>query len=94
MDPRVVKPGESTDGNPASPGPERDDRFRILVESIKDYAIFLLDANGRVLTWNAGAEIIKGYDRTEIVGQHIEIFYTPEDRERGHPAFLINKAIH
>ncbi len=53
-------------------------RFRLLVESVKDYAIFMLDPDGRVLTWNAGAELIKGYSASEIIGQHFSVFYPPE----------------
>ena len=64
---------------------EDNDRFRLLVESITDYAIFMLDANGRVATWNAGAERIKLYSAQEIIGQHFSRFYLPEDRASGLP---------
>ena len=57
---------------------QSEERFRTLVESIKDYAIFMLDPDGRVLTWNAGAELIKGYSAAEIIGQHFSRFYPPE----------------
>jgi PAS domain S-box-containing protein len=58
-------------------------RFRLLVESVKDYAIFILDPIGRVSTWNAGAERIKGYRAGEIIGQHFSVFYPAEsDPER------------
>ncbi len=60
-----------------------DQTFRILVESIEDYAIFLLDPDGVVQSWNAGARRIKGYDSDEIVGRHFSIFYSPEDRAAG-----------
>jgi PAS domain S-box-containing protein len=53
-------------------------RFRLMVESVKDYAIFMLDADGYVRTWNVGAERIKGYRAEEIVGKHFSIFYPPE----------------
>ncbi len=53
-------------------------RFRLLVESVKDYAIFILDPTGHIATWNTGAERIKGYTATEIIGQHFSIFYPPE----------------
>jgi PAS domain S-box-containing protein len=56
-----------------------DERFRLLVESVKDYAIFLLNPTGVVQTWNAGAERIKGYRADEIIGQHFSRFYRPED---------------
>jgi hypothetical protein len=57
---------------------QSEERFRLLVESVRDYAIFLLDPEGRVLTWNAGAELIKGYSAQEIVGEHFSKFYPPE----------------
>jgi PAS domain S-box-containing protein len=66
-----------------------DERYRALVASIKDYAIFLLDPTGRIETWNAGAERTKGYTTEEIVGQHMSRFYTPEDLERGLPGALL-----
>lgn len=66
--------------------------FRLLVEAVVDYAIFLLGPDGRVLTWNRGAERIKGYTADEIIGQHFSRFYTPEDREAGRPWFLLGRA--
>jgi formate hydrogenlyase transcriptional activator len=60
-------------------------RFRSLVEHVKEYAIFMIDPQGRVSTWNSGAERIKGYRREEIIGQHFRKFYTPEDIEQGKP---------
>jgi PAS domain S-box-containing protein len=60
-------------------------RFRLLVEGVKDYAIFMLDAHGRVVSWNPGAERIKGYQANEIVGRDYSVFYTPEDIESGKP---------
>ncbi|MFZ0640242.1 MAG: PAS domain S-box protein [Candidatus Acidiferrales bacterium] len=60
-------------------------RFRALVESVKDYAIFMLDPQGRVATWNSGAERIKGYRSEEIIGCHFSRFYTAEDLEIGKP---------
>ena len=65
---------------------ESEERFRLLVEGVKDYAIFMLDPEGRIVTWNRGAERIKGYKSAEILGQHFSIFYTERDIERGHPA--------
>jgi PAS domain S-box-containing protein len=61
------------------------DLFRLLVESIRDYAIFVLDPEGRVLTWNPGAQAMKGYTREEIVGQHFSKFYLPEAVQSGWP---------
>jgi PAS domain S-box-containing protein len=64
---------------------ESERQFRSLVESVTDYAIFMLDQNGFVTTWNAGAERIKGYTNDEIIGQHFSIFYTEDDRRNGVP---------
>ncbi len=63
----------------------RADGFHLVVEAVRDYAIFLLDPNGRVLSWNAGAERIKGYTASEIIGQSFSVFYPPEVAARGHP---------
>src|SRR2546426_909109 len=62
-----------------------DEQFRLLVQSVTDYAIFLLDSSGRVISWNDGAERIKGYSAGEIVGRSIALFYPPEDRDAGKP---------
>ncbi len=61
------------------------DLYRLLVESVQDYAIFALDRTGRVLTWSAGAARLKGYSRTEIIGRHFSAFYPPEDVTAGKP---------
>jgi PAS domain S-box-containing protein len=61
------------------------DIFRLLVESIRDYAVFVLDPEGRVRTWNIGAQAMKGYTRDEIVGQHFSTFYPPEAVQNGWP---------
>jgi PAS domain S-box-containing protein len=63
-----------------------EERFRLLVEGVQDYAIFLVDPEGRVATWNAGAERVKGYAADEIIGQHFSRFYPPEDVKSGQPA--------
>lgn len=60
-------------------------RFRLLVESVSDYAIFMLDPTGHVVTWNTGAQKLKGYRADEIIGQHFRIFYTPDAQQRRHP---------
>jgi len=64
---------------------ESEERFRLVVESVKDYAIFMLDPNGYILTWNQGAQRIKGYRPEEIIGRHFSIFYEEKDREAGKP---------
>ncbi|MEO7101734.1 MAG: PAS domain S-box protein [Gemmatimonadaceae bacterium] len=68
---------------------ESEERFRLLVQSVEDYAIFMLDANGYVATWNTGAKRIKGYEADEIVGKHFSVFYPPEDVEAGKPKLEI-----
>ncbi|HET7757348.1 MAG TPA: PAS domain S-box protein [Steroidobacteraceae bacterium] len=81
---------------PSDPGTETladtDRRFRLLVESVRDCAIFMIDAHGRVATWNEGAARINGYPAEKIVGRHISCLYTPEDLERGVPAQLLAAA--
>ncbi|PYQ15157.1 MAG: hybrid sensor histidine kinase/response regulator [Acidobacteria bacterium] len=69
----------------------REDFLR-LVEHVEDYAIFLLDADGRIASWNVGAECIKGYRADEVVGQHLSRFYTPEDVAAGRPAHALDVA--
>ena len=69
-----------------------DSRFRSLVEAVKDYAIFMVDPRGYVVTWNAGAERIKGYTEQEILGRHFSNFYTQEDVAAGKPAAELRKA--
>jgi PAS domain S-box-containing protein len=64
---------------------ESEERFRLLVEGVKDYAIFMLDPTGRVMTWNDGAERINGYRSKEIIGQHFSEFYPQEDRASHKP---------
>jgi PAS domain S-box-containing protein len=69
-----------------------DDPFKLLVQSIVDYAIFMLDPNGRVTSWNPGAERIKGFRTEEILGKHFSVFYTEEDREAGIPERVLETA--
>ena len=63
-----------------------DAGVRLLVENVRDYAILLLDLEGHILTWNKGAELLKGYTADEIIGQHFSVFYTAEDLAAGKPA--------
>jgi diguanylate cyclase (GGDEF)-like protein/PAS domain S-box-containing protein len=60
-------------------------KFQLLVDGVSEYAIYLLDPSGKVISWNSGAERIKGYKASEIIGQHVETFYTHEDRRSGRP---------
>jgi PAS domain S-box-containing protein len=62
-----------------------EERFRLLVEGVTEYAIFMLDANGRIATWNLGAQRIKGYSADEIIGQHFSVFYPQEAKDSGWP---------
>src|SRR3954465_14945044 len=69
-----------------------DGRYRLLVEAVTDYAIYMLDANGIVTSWNPGAQRFKGYTAAEIVGQHFSRFYTDEDRETALPKRALETA--
>ena len=69
-----------------------EERFRVLVSQVVDYAIIALDAQGIVETWNAGAEQVKGYRAEEIIGKHFSAFYTDEDRRAGLPLRLLDEA--
>lgn len=64
---------------------QSEERFRLLVEAVGDYAIFMLDPTGHVVSWNAGAQRSKGYAAREIIGQHFRVFYLPEQQSVGHP---------
>jgi PAS domain S-box-containing protein len=66
--------------------------YRLLVESVTDYAIFVLDAGGHIRSWNPGAERLKGYSQDEIVGKHFSIFYPEQDVESGKPAWELDVA--
>ncbi|KAJ4353145.1 hypothetical protein N0V95_003617 [Ascochyta clinopodiicola] len=70
-----------------------NETFRILVETVKDYAIFMLDPNGNVATWNAGAQAFKGYTKSEIVGQHFSKFYGEDDLAADKPARELRDAL-
>jgi PAS domain S-box-containing protein len=76
--------GSDRAGHPGAEATSAD-FYRLLVESVQDYAIFALDRTGRVLTWSAGAARLKGYARTEIIGRHFSAFYPPEDVAAGKP---------
>lgn len=70
-----------------------EQRFRLLVEGVVDYAIYMLDPNGVITNWNRGAERIKGYAAEEVVGQHFSRFYTPDERAAGAPAMALAAAL-
>jgi len=79
--------GSSADVRPAAPPGVEDgneaELLRLLIDSVKDYAIFRLDPEGRIASWNSGAERIKGYAAAEILGKHFSSFYTAEDITAG-----------
>ena len=68
------------------------DRLELLVDAVADYAIYLIDTDGIVRTWNAGAERLSGYRAHEIIGQPYSLFFTPEDREMGLPGQILQRA--
>src|SRR5258708_6354588 len=72
---------------------ESEERFRLLVDGVRDYAILMLDPTGRIASWNQGAERIKGYKANEILGRHFSCFYPPEDVQNGKPEHELNTAI-
>jgi PAS domain S-box-containing protein len=71
---------------------ESEERFRLLIEGVRDYAIFMLDTQGRVASWNAGAQRIKGYRADEIIGEHFRAFYTDDARQRQWPDEELRRA--
>ncbi len=74
------------------PAEQSDEMFRLLIESVRDYAIFLLDQDGRVASWNAGAQHIKGYRAEEILGRHVSVFYEAEAVARRWPHYELERA--
>src|SRR4051812_30728828 len=66
--------------------------YRLLIDSVQDYAIFALDSNGYVLTWTPGAERLKGYRADEIIGKHFSTFYPQEKVDAGFPAYELREA--
>lgn len=75
-----------TDQTSVDPVVAEDERYRILVEGITDYAVYMLDPQGNIVSWNAGAQRFKGYERSEIIGRHFSQFYTDDDRQADLPA--------
>ena len=93
--------GDSRDGKPGMEASlltrvewrGRNEPFKLFVQNVDDYAIFMLDVEGRIASWNSGARRIKGYKAAEIVGQHFSRFYPEEDVRAGKPQTLLNRAI-
>src|SRR4051812_32001022 len=71
---------------------QSNDIYRLLVESVRDYAIFLLDPQGYIQSWNEGAERLKGYTPAEIIGQHFSIFYQPHEVRSGKTEYELRVA--
>jgi PAS domain S-box-containing protein len=71
---------------------QSEERFRLMIEGVRDYAIFMLDPQGHVASWNGGAEAIKGYKAEEIIGKHFSVFYPDEDIKRDKPGFELRVA--
>ena len=72
--------------------PHSSSEFQILVDGVREYAIFMIDLSGHVMSWNSGAARIKGYTSEEVVGQHFSIFYTEADRQKGIPDLALQRA--
>ena len=70
-----------------------EEGFRLMVENVKDYAIYMLDGNGNVISWNTGAELLKGYKPEEIIGQNFSLFFTTEDIAAAKPSLLLKTAL-
>jgi PAS domain S-box-containing protein len=86
-------PRRSFPSDAASRHEHESEAFRLFVSAVQDYAIFMLDTAGRVKTWNAGAERIKGYKSAEIIGKHFSVFYLDEDARDGMPQRLLDQAV-
>ncbi len=78
--------------NPPSPATDLDHRLQLLIETVVDYGIFLLDPGGHVVSWNSGAQKLKGWTRDEIIGQHFSVFYPPEAVATGWPQEELRRA--
>lgn len=72
---------------------ENTELFKYLIQGVKDYAIFALDPDGKIITWNAGAERTKGYLADEVIGKHFSMFYTDDAKASGHPQFELEEAM-
>jgi PAS domain S-box-containing protein len=80
------------DGDPTNLPAVEGRRLKLLIQAVTDYAIYMLDANGIVTSWNTGAERLKGYSEAQILGQHFSRFFTPEDRAAGKPQKALETA--
>jgi PAS domain S-box-containing protein len=87
-----IPPDPTTPGT-STPAQYTADPFRLLVESVNDYAIFMLDPAGNVTSWNSGAERLKGYRSEEVIGRHCSLFYLAEDVAAGKPQIVLQQAL-
>jgi PAS domain S-box-containing protein len=85
---RARKPKISQQSNQ----PFREDQFRLMVEAVLDYAIYMIDPEGHIMSWNAGAQRMKGYSGSEIIGRHYSVFFTQEAIRAGKPAWELEQA--
>lgn len=88
-----VIPSETAASNTRGGSPADEANFRLLLDSVKDYAIFRLDRNGFIRTWNCGAQRLKGYLAEEAIGQHFSMFYPPEQIKKGWPDEELRRAL-
>ncbi|HET7689180.1 MAG TPA: PAS domain S-box protein [Nocardioidaceae bacterium] len=86
-------PGGLPGGEVAAELHRSEERFRLLVEAVEDYAIFMLDPAGVIVSWNSGAERIKGYSASEIIGRHFRVFYPEDKQEEAYPEYELVQAL-
>src|SRR3954465_15113648 len=91
---QIINVGAMDQPNPLAESRQDNSRYRLLIEAVTDYAIYMLDPSGIVSSWNPGAERFKGYAASEIIGQHFSRFYSEEDRKAGLPARALRTAAH
>ncbi len=92
-EPNVLPETGSLPSREGGPAPQTADLYRLLVEGVSDYAIFALDPTGHIVTWNPGAERLKGWKAHEIIGRHFSTFYPEEDIQAGKPPWELEVAI-
>ncbi|WP_447978463.1 PAS domain-containing protein [Candidatus Nitrospira bockiana] len=88
----ATKSGKRSEKSRTGRQPFSDDQFRLMVEAVKDYAIYMLDPKGRIMSWNAGAQRIKGYTASEVLGKHYSMFFTQQAIEAGKPQLELEGA--
>jgi len=91
-DHKVTASGEKQETRPLGVSAHVEKLYRLLIDSVRDYAIFALDTGGHIVSWNAGAQRFKGYLPHEIIGKHFSVFYPPDEIARGKPAWELEVA--